>query len=65
MLMNQKDKKFERKITPPERMFIRSPYAIVTVVTRIKGEVSENMVRNAVSKVQQRHTNLRVRIYGR
>lgn len=43
-------------------MFTRSPYSIVTVVARIKGNISESMLINAVFKVQQRHTNLRVRI---
>jgi NRPS condensation-like uncharacterized protein len=54
--------KYERKITPLERIFAWSPYAIVTVVARIKGNISEAMLINAVDKVQQRHTNLRVRI---
>ncbi len=54
--------KYERKVSPLEHLFSRSPYSIVTVVARIKGNVSESMARNAVSKVQQRHTNLRVRI---
>jgi hypothetical protein len=62
MSENPKVKKYERKITPIERFFTRSPYSIVTVVARIKGNVSESMVRNAVSKVQRRHPNLRVRI---
>jgi len=53
---------YERRITPLERIFAWSPYAIVTVVARIKGNLSETMLRNAVDKVQQRHTNLRVRI---
>ena len=35
---------------------------MVSILTRIKGNVSEQMVRNAVDKVQQRHTLLRVRI---
>jgi len=43
-------------------MFARSPFSIVTVVARVKGYVSENMLLNAVSKVQLRHPNLRVRI---
>jgi NRPS condensation-like uncharacterized protein len=59
---NPEVKKYERRITPLERMFTRSPYSIVTVVARIKGNVSESMLINAVSKVQQRHPNLRVRI---
>ncbi len=56
-------KKYERKVSPLERMFTRSPYAIVTMVARIKGNLSENLLRDAVSKVQQRHTNLRIRIH--
>ncbi len=59
---NQKVKIYERKITPLERLFSRSPFSIVTVVARIKGYVSEKMLQDAVSKVQRRHTNLRVRI---
>ena len=54
--------KYKRKVSPLEHLFSRSPYSIVTVAARIKGNVSESMARNAVSKVQQRHTNLRVRI---
>lgn len=54
--------KYERGLTPLDRMFMRSPYSIVTVVARIKGNISETMLKNAVLKVQQRHTNLRVRI---
>jgi hypothetical protein len=54
--------KYERKITPIERLFTRSPCSIVTMVARIKGDVSESMLRDAVSKVQLRHPNLRVRI---
>jgi NRPS condensation-like uncharacterized protein len=62
MSENVKVKKYERKITPIERTFLRSPYAIVTMIARIKGNVSESMLTNAVSQVQQRHPNLRVRI---
>ena len=43
-------------------MFARAPYSIVTLVARIKGYVSENMLSHAVAKVQLRHPNLRVRI---
>ncbi|MFX0013445.1 MAG: condensation domain-containing protein [Promethearchaeota archaeon] len=56
-------KKYERKVNPLERIFNRSPYAIVTMVARIKGEISESLLNDAISKVQQRHLNLRVRIY--
>ena len=54
---------YERRITTLERIFAWSPYAIVAVVARIKGNISETMLKNAVSKVQQRHQNLRVRIH--
>ena len=62
MSENPKVKKYERRITPLERFFSRSPFSIVTVVARIKGTVSERLLRNAVSQVRQRHPNLRVRI---
>ncbi|NIM94496.1 MAG: hypothetical protein GTO18_12410 [Anaerolineales bacterium] len=55
-------KKYEKRVTPFERLFSHSPYAIVTMVARIKGDVTEGMLTNAVSKVEQRHPNLRVRI---
>lgn len=60
--MNSNRKTAIRKITPLERLFTRSPFSIVTIVARIKGNISESMLRNAISKVQMRHTNLRVRI---
>ena len=62
MINNPKIKKYERKMTPSERMFTRAPYAVVTVVARIEGDVSEEMLTKAVAKVQQKHPNLRVRI---
>ena len=62
MLENLKVKKYERKITSSERLFSRSPFSIVTMVARIKGNISEGILINAVAKVQQRHPNLRVRI---
>jgi hypothetical protein len=37
----------------------RPPYSIVTVMARIRGDVSESKLREAVLKVQQRHPNLR------
>jgi NRPS condensation-like uncharacterized protein len=55
-------KKTKRKVSPLERIFSRSPYAIVTMVARIKGNVSKSMLKDAVKKVQKRHQNLRVRI---
>ena len=62
MSEDPKIKKYERKTTPVERLFTRSPFSIVTIVVRIKGSISESMLRVAVSKVRQRHPNLRVRI---
>ena len=55
-------KKYERKATSVERFFTRSPFSIVTMVARIKGNVTEEMLKNAVAKVQARHALLRVRI---
>ena len=52
----------KRKVSSLERIFTRSPYAIVTMVARIKGNVSKSMLKDAVHKVQKRHQNLRVRI---
>ena len=53
---------YTRKVSPLEEMFLHAPYAIVTVVARIKGKVTEDMLGKAVAKVQARHTNLRLRI---
>lgn len=55
-------KKYERKVTGAEGFYSHSPFSIVTMVARIKGSVSEEMLKNAVAKVQQRHALLRVRI---
>lgn len=55
-------KKYERKVTGAERFFSHSPFSTVTMVVRIKGQVTESMLKNAVVKVQQRHTLLQVRM---
>ena len=60
--MNPEVKKYEREITHLERYFSLSPYSVVAVVARIKGNISEEMLVDAILKVQQRHQNLRVRI---
>jgi hypothetical protein len=62
MSENQGVMECERRVTAAERFFARSPFAIVTMVLRIKGHVSEEMLRRAVTRVQQRHALLRVRI---
>jgi NRPS condensation-like uncharacterized protein len=54
--------KYERKVTAMERTLFLSPFSTVTVVARIKGKITVDMLMNAVEKVQQRHANLRVRI---
>jgi NRPS condensation-like uncharacterized protein len=62
MMSEKKVVKYERKVTGAERFFSHSPFAIVTMVARIKGTVTEEMLRNAVAQVQQRHVLLQVRI---
>jgi len=62
LLENLAVKNYERKVTGAERFYSHSPFSIVTMVARIKGNVSEEMLKNAVAKVQQRHVLLRVRI---
>jgi hypothetical protein len=54
--------KHERKVTAVERFLALSPYSIVTMVARIRGNVTENMLTSALSRVRLRHPNLRVRI---
>jgi len=54
--------KYERKVTGAERFFSHAPFSTVTMVARIKGKVTGEMLKDAVQKVQQRHTLLRVRI---
>jgi NRPS condensation-like uncharacterized protein len=54
--------KIERRVTAMERLFWLSPFSTVTVVSRIKGDITVDMLMNAVQKVQQRHVNLRMRI---
>ena len=53
---------YERKVTGAERFFSHSPFSTVTMVARIKGHVTEMMLKNAAEKVQQRHALLQVRI---
>jgi len=60
--MQENINNYERKVTCFERIFSYSPFSVVTVVARINGNVTKEMLMNAVFKVQQRHTNLRTRI---
>jgi hypothetical protein len=54
--------KYERRVTSVESFLGHSPYAIVTMVVRIRGSVTESMLRSALSRVRLRHPNLRVRM---
>jgi hypothetical protein len=56
-------RKYKRRVTPIESLFMRSPYSIVAMIARIKGEVTESMLRGAVGKVQLRHLILQARIF--
>ena len=61
-MMKEPTEHYERKVTSFERMLSYSPYSIVTMVARIRGKLTAEILMDAVEKVQQRHTNLRVRI---
>ena len=53
---------YKRKVTGAERFFYHSPFSTVTMVARIKGLVTREMLEHAVLKVQKRHILLGVRI---
>ena len=61
-MVAQNNEKYKRRITGNERYYTNSPYSTVTMVLRIVGSVSKETLTNAVLKVQQRHSLLRVRI---
>jgi NRPS condensation-like uncharacterized protein len=62
-MMNPTDKPiYRRRISPLEGFFLHAPYAIVTMTARIKGNISQDMLRKAVHKLQSRHTNLRLKL---
>ncbi len=62
MSKNLVAQQYTRKITPIERLFTHSPFSLVTMVARLKGKVSEEQLTKAITKIQQRHINLRVQI---
>ena len=62
MNTKQESQIYERKVTGAERFFSHAPFSIITMVARIKGKESVEMLKNAIDKVQQRHALLRVRI---
>ncbi len=53
---------YERRLTAAERWLLWSPYAIVSMVARIKGVINSYDLREVITKVHQRHTLLRVRL---
>ena len=65
MHKNRNLQKYERKVTGAERFFSHAPFSTVTMVARIKGNVTEEMLTCAVEKAQQQHPLLRVRIENR
>ena len=62
MFENKSDTRYERRLTPPESYLFRAPFAIVSLVARIKGKVTHEALQDAVNKVQKRHVNLQTRI---
>ena len=53
-------KGFQRKLGGPERRFLRLPNANIVMGARIKGEVSQDLIKSAVMKVRQKHPLLGV-----
>ena len=47
-MMQENINKYERKVTAFEQLVSYSPFSIVTVVTRIKGNITVDMLMNAV-----------------
>ena len=60
--MTTQTPQYERKVTGAERFFSHSPFSTVTMVARITGQVSAEMLQQAVMKLQQQHVLLQVRI---
>lgn len=53
---------FKRQLGGTERRFLRLPNANVVMTARIKGTVSEGLLKSAVLKVRQKHPLLGVRV---
>jgi NRPS condensation-like uncharacterized protein len=53
-----------RSVTRVERFFFLSPFSIVTLVTRIQGDVAEEHLRRAIDLLQKRHSLLNLRADG-
>lgn len=61
-VVHAQNNQYQRKVTAMESILSRLPFATVAMVARIKGHVTQEMLDDAVVKVQQRHTLLRVRM---
>lgn len=59
---NPEDRPYTRRIAPVERFLAWSPYSVVTMMARIKGDVSASALADAVAKARRRHRHLGVRI---
>ncbi len=57
-----KGAEYRRAITPIEALLARSPFAVVSIVARLRGHVTEGTLRDALVQVSRRHPNLRSRI---
>ena len=51
-----------RELTSIEQLFAYSPFSIVAVIARLKGKISEDSVKNAISRVKKKHPVLQCRI---
>ena len=51
---------YRRQAAPMERLFTRSPFSVVAMVARVRGDITREALEAAVEKVRQRHRNLRV-----
>ncbi|MGI6366925.1 MAG: hypothetical protein ACOX2L_00960 [Anaerolineae bacterium] len=51
-----------RALTPLERQWIWAPWAIASLLVRLRGRVNETMLQAALDKVAQRHPALRARV---
>ena len=62
MAINREDMEHARKVTSVEGFFMHSPFSIVTMVVRIKGDLSPEILKPTIEKIRQKHAMLRARI---
>ncbi|MCX6653772.1 MAG: hypothetical protein NTY03_01490, partial [Candidatus Bathyarchaeota archaeon] len=60
--MNTPNSGFRRKMLTLERRFFRAPGANLSVVARIRGEIAQDKLRAALTKLRQMHPLLGVRV---